>query len=200
MLEGARQAVPQGAFEGWTSHAGPPSIEGPVDGDAATPPLLKLVEQAGAQGADGIIIGCFDDTGLAEAARLAPCPVIGIGQAAFHYAALRQWRFSVVTTLPISVPIIEDNIETYGLQGYLGRVRASDVPVLELEHDPGSATLNILAEAERAIGEDAVEAIVLGCGGMVRVTAALRGRLSCRVIDPIEAAAKCLLWLRDERA
>lgn len=200
MLEAARQLAPGITFEGWTSQAGPPSIEGPADGDAATPPLLELVQRAGAQGADGIIIGCFDDTGLAEAARLVPCPVIGIGQAAFHYAALRQWRFSVVTTLAISVPIIEDNIATYGLDRHLRRVRASEVPVLALEHDPDAAAHHILAEAKRAIDEDGIDGIVLGCAGMVRITALLRARLSCQVIDPVEAAIKCLLWLQDETA
>ena len=60
------------------------------------------------------IIGCFDDTALEDAANLADCPVIGIGQASYHYAALRNWRFSVVTTLSVSKPIIQSNIEGQG--------------------------------------------------------------------------------------
>ncbi|MEO0991991.1 MAG: aspartate/glutamate racemase family protein, partial [Pseudomonadota bacterium] len=139
MVRTAREVAPGIAFEGWTSRDGPASIQGPEDGAAATPPLLDLVGLANQQGAQGIIIGCFDDTALVEAAALASCPVVGLGHAAFHYAALRNWRFSVVTTLPVSVPVIEQNIREMGLSGYMARVRASGVPVLALEENPDAA-------------------------------------------------------------
>ena len=195
MLAAARAAAPHLSFEGWTSTDGPPAIQGEADGLAATEPLLALVEKAGAQGADGIVIGCFDDTALAAAASRVACPVIGIGQAAFHYCALRQWRFSAITTLSVSVPIIARNIGDYGLDGYLGRVRASEIPVLDLERDPQAATERLRAEAQRALTADAVSAVVLGCAGMVHVTAALRASLACPVVDPVECAAKAMAWL-----
>ena len=94
MLRAAREAAPEISFDGWTSHKGPPAIQGAADGEAATPPLLELVQKALEQQAEGIIIGCFDDTALAEAARIAHCPVVGIGQASFHQAALRNQRLS----------------------------------------------------------------------------------------------------------
>ena len=101
MLAQARRSAPDLDFDGWTSTEGPQAIQGAADGEAARVPLLKLVERASSQGADGIIIGCFDDTALEEAATIADCPVIGIGQASYHFAALRNWRFSVVTTLSV---------------------------------------------------------------------------------------------------
>ena len=94
MLETARAALSQGVSSavppadpktqilGWTSHEGRPSIQGPEDGAASTPPLLRLVKKASDSGASAIIIGCADDTGLTEARQIAACPVIGIGQAA----------------------------------------------------------------------------------------------------------------------
>jgi len=84
MLAQARRSAPDLQFDGWTSHDGPPAIQGTADGQAATPPLLDLVSKASKSGADGIIIGCFDDTALQDAAKLANCPVIGIGQASYH--------------------------------------------------------------------------------------------------------------------
>lgn len=154
MLSEAQAAVPGPVFSGATSHDGPPSIQGPRDGDKATPPLLDLVDEIARAGADGIIIGCFDDTALQSPAARVSCPVIGIGQAAYHHAALRQWRFSVVTTLPISVPILKQNIRDFGFDQHLGRVRASNVPVLALESDPAASATAILHEAQRAAEED----------------------------------------------
>ena len=195
MTQAARLAEPSLAFEGWTSESGPPAIQGAEDGAAATPPLLALVGKAAAGGASGIVIGCFDDTGLAEAARSVACPVLGIGQAAFHLCALRGWRFSVVTTLSVSVPVIEANIRGYGLSGSLGRVRASEVPVLDLERWPDRAATPILEEAWRAVEVDGIDAVVLGCAGMVNVTAKLRAALPVPVIDPIEAATGAMAWM-----
>lgn len=196
MLAQARRSVPELAFEGWTSHNGPPAIQGVTDGEAARAPLLNLVQQACSQGADGIIIGCFDDTALEDSADVADCPVIGIGQASYHYAALRNWRFSVVTTLSVSKPIIQSNIERYGFDHVFSKVRASEIPVLELEANPSLAGKVVAQEALVAQEEDRISAVILGCAGMVEVADTVRRKLSAAVIDPIECAARCMLWMR----
>ncbi|MEM6891433.1 MAG: aspartate/glutamate racemase family protein [Pseudomonadota bacterium] len=195
MVAQARRTAPNLQFEGWTSHDGPASIQGVEDGKAATPPLLELVDQASKAGADGIVIGCFDDTALQEAAKRARCPVIGIGQAAYHYAALRNWRFSVVTTLSVSVPVIEANIRRLCLNDYLSKIRASEVPVLELEANPNKAIGFIRAEALRAQSQDGISAVVLGCAGMVEVYNDVQSSLSVDTIDPVTCAARCCNWL-----
>ena len=195
MLAQARRAAPELVFEGWTSHDAPPAIQGTADGEAARATLLNLVRQASVQGAEGIIIGCFDDTALEEAATIANCPVIGIGQASYHYAALRNWRFSVVTTLSVSIPIIQSNIERHGLGHIVSKVRASEIPVLELEKNTSLASKVVAKEALVAEQEDGISAIVLGCAGMVEVVATVRSHLSTTVIDPVECAAQCMLWI-----
>ncbi|MFL4471841.1 aspartate/glutamate racemase family protein [Tateyamaria armeniaca] len=196
MLAQARRSVPELNFEGWTSAEGPPAIQGPADGEAARIPLLKMVERASSQGAEGIIIGCFDDTALEEAIAIAACPVIGIGRASYHYAAMRNWRFSVVTTLSVSTPIIRHNIEQQGLGHLMSGVRASEVPVLELETNSSQAGRIVAEEAFRAERDDGVSAIILGCAGMIEVVDTVRKKLSITVIDPIECAAACMLWMR----
>ena len=170
LLTTARQMCPDAQIEGWTSHDGPPAIQGPQDGAACIPPLLVLVKKAYDAGASVIIIGCFDDTGLNEARALVPCPVIGIGQAAYGKAA-QLGRFSVVTTLAVSIPVLEGNIAALGLTPLCARVRASGVPVLDLDTDPATAIPRVLAEARQAVAEDGISAIVLGCAGMVDVAA-----------------------------
>ena len=195
MVAAARAAAPDLAIEGLTSHDGPPAIQGREDGAAATPPLIKLADTAARKGAAGLVIGCFDDTALEQVRARTGIPVVGLGQAAYAYCVLRGWRFSVVTTLPVSVPVLEENIDRYGYDQSLGRVRASAVPVLELEASPETSADRILTEARAALSGDGIDAIVLGCAGMVKVTAALRASLSCPVIDPVEAAIGAMRWL-----
>ena len=190
MLATARRACPDRDIQAWTSHDGPPAIQGPEDGEACIPPLLKLVEQGSRAGASVIIIGCADDTGLDAARAVAPCPVIGIGQAAYHMAALTGARFSVVTTLAVSTPILDHNVRAYGLGGSLARVRASGVPVLELETDAGPAAARVLDEIRRAQAEDGIQSVVLGCAGMSHIPAHAGPDITVRLIDGVKAAVQ----------
>ena len=187
-LAAARGAAPGTEFDAWTSHAGPPAIQGDADGRAAVPPLLDLVARADAQGADAIVILCFDDTGLDAARCAVDVPVIGIGEAAFHAASFISCRFSVVTTLRRSVPSIEANLVRYGLAARCGRVRASDIPVLALEEAGPDMMERLGREIEMAIDEDQAEAIVLGCAGMADMAAGLAERYGLPVVEGVSSA------------
>ena len=195
----ARLAAPLATIDGRTCAGSPASIQGPADGAAALPHLLAEVQAAHAAGADACIIACFDDTGLAQARGLVPIPVVGIGEAAFHAAMMLGHHYSVVTTLSVSVPIIVDNIKAYGLGSHCLNVRASEVPVLDLEKPGSDARAKISAEIALALVQDHATAIVLGCAGMADLAAALSAEHGIPVIDGVAAAcgfAQTLVHLR----
>ncbi|MDP4064704.1 Hydantoin racemase [Rhodobacteraceae bacterium IMCC1933] len=180
---------------GWTSLDGPAAIQGPEDGAACISPLLALVSKASEVGAKAIIIGCFDDTGLDAARDIASCPVIGICQAAYHMAVLSGPRFSVVTTLAVSVPVLETNIHAYGFTTQLACVRASGVPVLDLETDPAGTAPAVIGEIKRAVIEDKVNTVVLGCASMVHIPAFFGETGTVRLIDGVTSAAQFAQFL-----
>lgn len=170
------------------SAMGPASIEGYYDEALALPGLLQAIRTADAEGADGHVIACFDDTGLDAARAVASAPVVGIGEAAFHVATLVADRFSVVTTLSLSIRPIEHNLSRYGLKSRCARVRAADVPVLALEERNPAACAKISREIEAAIAEEGAETIVLGCAGMADLAAELSAQHGLPVIDGVTAA------------
>ncbi len=172
--------------------SGPASIEGYYDEAFAVPGMLQRIAEAEALGASGHIIACFDDTGLDAARCLARAPVVGIGEAAFHIASLIAGRFTVVTTLGRSIPVIEHNLVRYGLASRCAGVRAAEVPVLELEKPGSTARARISQEIERAKAEQACEAIVLGCAGMADLAAYLTAKHGLPVIDGVAAAVALL--------
>ena len=174
--------------EAVSNKKGPASIQGQADGDAAVPGMLEQIQAAINRGADGIVIACFDDTGLDQARALSDVPVLGIGQAAYHHSMLMGLKFSVVTTLSISIPVLEENIQTFGVHPYCCRVRASEVPVLELEVEGSDAEQKISDEIASAIKEDSCEAIVLGCAGMTDLASRLSRSHNIPVIDGVAAA------------
>jgi allantoin racemase len=116
--------------------ATPASIEGHHDEATSVPAMLDIVAEAERQGNQGTVVACFDDPGIGAAREIASGPVIGICEAAMQAASILAARFSVVTTLPRSVPIIEDLALRYGMERRCRRVHAADIAVLALEHDP----------------------------------------------------------------
>ncbi|MBB4066067.1 aspartate/glutamate racemase family protein [Gellertiella hungarica] len=167
---------------------GPPSIEGYYDEVFAIPGMIGEIRKH--PEADAVVIACFDDTGL-DAARCATgAPVIGIGEAGFHFASLISGKFGVVTTLARSIPAIEHNLVRYGLATRCSGVRASEVPVLDLEIPGSNAADRISEEIARAIAEDQAEAIVLGCAGMADLANRLADRHGLPVLDGVSCAVK----------
>lgn len=195
----ARAACPRATVIGWTNHDGPAAIQGPQDGAAAVAGVMALLPAARDEAVDCIVIACFDDTGLAEIRAKAHCPVIGIGQAAFHMAALLGHRFSVVTTLPVSVPVIAGNIAAYGFGGICAAVRASGLAVLEVDEASPATLARLAAEITAAEAQDGIGAAVLGCAGMAPLVAWLQSRTGLVLIDGVAASARLATALVGDR-
>jgi len=161
----------------------PASVEGHADAALAVPPMLAAIRAAesGPTPPAAIVIACFDDPGLLAARELARVPVLGIAQSAIQVAMLISARFSIITTLPRSVPVIEDLVQTYGAGQACRKVRSVDLPVLALEASPDQAIARLVAEGRKAISEDGAEAIVLGCAGMAEMCANLSQTLGLPV-------------------
>ncbi len=162
------------------------SIQGYYDEAVCVPGILELIKET--PDFDAIVIACFDDTGLDAARCLTDKPVLGIGEAAYHMASIISNKFSVITTLSRSVPALEHNLVRYGLSARCGRVRASDVPVLELENPESNARNVISEEIQFAIKEDQAEAIVLGCAGMTDLAQSLSEEHGIPVLDGVACA------------
>jgi allantoin racemase len=189
----AKSLLPKNVIvEAVSNSKGPASIQGQADGEEAVPGMLEEIQLAINRGADGIVIACFDDTGLDMARKLSDVPVVGIGQAAYHCSMLQGLKFSVVTTLSISVPILEHNIQAFGVYPFCCGVRASEVAVLELEVEGSHAEQKISDEIAKAMDEDMCEAIILGCAGMTDLASRLSKVHNLPVIDGVAAAASLI--------
>ena len=185
-------AAPETRITAVNPEHGPAAIQGPEDGERALPGLYQVFEREIKRNAahDAVIIACFDDTGLWELRERAPqgVPVIGIGEAGYHAAMLLSTRFSVVTTLAVSVPVLEENIARYGFAQRCARVRASGVPVLDLESAKERSHATIEQQVALAFSEDGVQAVVLGCAGMADLAQDISRRFRRPVIDGVAAA------------
>ena len=170
----------------------PASIEGHFDAAVSIPSVIKLIRDGENNDCDGYVVACFDDPGIEVYRELVQGPVIGVCEAAMRATAIIANSFSVVTTLPRSVPIIEDMVVKYGMERYCRRVRAANIPVLSLEEKGSEAHKSILNEINRAVIEDHCEAVILGCAGMSDLTVRLSAESGVPVIDGVGVAVKMI--------
>lgn len=165
---------------------GPASIQGFHDAAICVPHLLEVIEEH--PQVDAVIIACFDDTGLDASRCAADVPVIGIGEAAYHFASIVANKFSVITTLGRSVPGLEANLVRYGLDRRCAKVIATDIPVLKLEENDPATLDKIKSAIKETITNDGAEAVVLGCAGMTDLMDLLTAETGIPVLDGVTCA------------
>jgi allantoin racemase len=186
-IDKAARAVagPGTLIEAVTSPMGPASIESHYDEALSVPGVLAAI--ADGEPADGYVIACFGDPGLDAARELARGPVLGIAEAAMHAASFLGRGFSVVTTLERTTGRAWDLAERYGMGRFCLGVHACQIPVLELETDPG-AQAAITQVCRTAVEQDGSDAIVLGCAGMADLCASISEQIGVPVVDGVAAA------------
>lgn len=170
--------------------SGPISIESHFDGVISAIGVTEEVRAGESDNTDAYIIACFGDPGLLAAREITAAPVVGIAEAAFHLATLISTRFSIVTTLGRTGIIAEHLLQIYGFSHHCRKVRAAEIPVLDLD-DEGDMVLNrIIQECLRAKAEDNVGAIVLGCGGMADLKSRIQQEVGLPIVEGVTAAVK----------
>ncbi|UJB31490.1 MULTISPECIES: aspartate/glutamate racemase family protein [Chromobacterium] len=187
-LAAVRAARPDTLIVARNPEDGPVSIESHFDEAVSVIGVCEEIREGARQGYDAYVLACFGDPGLNAARELARAPVVGIAQAAFQMASLIATRFSVVTTLGRTCVIAEHLLHSYGYAHLCRRVRAAEVPVLDLEREPDIAYRLIVEEARRARDEDGVGAIVLGCAGMADLAPRIGDAIGLPVVEGVGAA------------
>ncbi len=175
---------------------GPASIESRFDEALAVPGMIAKIVAAEREGVDAVVIDCMGDPGLDAAREAVSIPVVGPCQAAMHLACMLAHSFSVVTVLSTLGPVFDELAVRYGVRDRLRSVRAVEIPVLELEADPGRLLDALADESVAAVAEDGAAAIVLGCTGFEGCGRRIEERLAgagypgIPVVDPMVSAFK----------
>lgn len=183
----ARVLSPEADVVAVTAARGPRSIESYVDAAVAAAEVVGLMRAH--PGLDAYLVACFGDPGVNAARELTDAPVVGIGEAALGAACLVARRFAVLTTLARSVPELEDALEAQGIVRRCVGVIPLSIPVAEQGAKFPATTTAMVAAGRRAIEELGAEALVLACGGMAEVAAAVREAVGVPVCDGVSFGA-----------
>jgi Asp/Glu/hydantoin racemase len=135
--------------------------------------------------ADGAILACFGDPGLAGLRELAAFPVVGLAESAAAAAGVRGAPFAIVTAGPAWVPMLDEIMHAAPHAALYRGTHAIDATGLSVARDPERFTRAIEAAIERARRAGAAS-VILGGGALAGFGARLATDVT--LIDPLEAA------------
>jgi allantoin racemase len=140
--------------------------------------------------ADGVILACFGDPGLAGLKELSSVPVIGMAEAACHMAAPLGRRFAIVTGGERWGPMLEEFVASIGLAGKLACVTAVAPSGGDIARDPEAAYSLLSNACNACVRDHGAEAIILGGAGLAGIAAKISTRVPLPLVDGVTAAVK----------
>lgn len=174
------------------------TIECEYDEVYSAPHVVSLaVEEAEAREIDGVFSNCFGDPGVRAIREKLKVPVFGGFEPAIYLGLGLGDTLGIVTVLKNVVPMINGAIVRAGLERRVTSVRTLDMPVIELQ-DRNKLMANLYTECRKAIEEDGVSVLIMGCTGIIGVTDEMTGRLRADGYDvPVLEAAQCAMTLTE---
>lgn len=174
------------------------TIESEYDEAFSAPAVVRLAEEsARAATLHGVFVNCFGDPGVRAVREKLKIPVFGGFEPAIYLGLGLGDTLGIVTVLKNVVPMIRGAIARAGLERRVTSVRTLDMPVLELQ-DREKLMENLCEACEKAIEEDGVSVLIMGCTGIAGVSDEMRRRLLAEGYDvPVLEAAQCAVTLTE---
>lgn len=174
------------------------TIECEYDEVYSAPQVVSMaVSEAQEQELQGVFVNCFGDPGVRAVREKLKMPVFGGFEPAIYLGLGLGDTLGIVTVLKNVVPMIRGVIARAGLEKRVVSVRTLDLPVLELQ-DREKLMAHLYLECKKAIEEDGVGVLVMGCTGIIGVTDEMRSRLLADGYDvPVLEAAQCAMMLTE---
>jgi len=166
-----------------TNDAGPEGIETAAHVAQVVPDLIAQVR---AHRADAYVVACFSDPGISALREVTPCPVLGIGEAAYLTAMVAGSRFGIISILEQAIERHRRRVADLGILARLGGDRSIDVGTAHLEGEKVYGRLLRVGTALR--DQDGCDVVILGCAGLGGYRSRLQADLGTAVIDPVQAA------------
>ncbi|HEX4087738.1 MAG TPA: aspartate/glutamate racemase family protein [Trebonia sp.] len=177
-------ARPGTVIVGVTPAWGVAAAEGFADSFRSAASVLDAV--AGLD-ADGIVLAGFGEHGREGVRQQMAVPVVDITEAAVMFACLLGMDYGIVTSRQTAIGPIRQSLRTMGLHGRCAGIRATGLPVLDIDASGEEVIAAFLAQSE-ALLADGAETIVLGCAGANGIQEALQEKLGVPVLDGVRAA------------
>ena len=165
--------------------------EGRADTAITLLEFMKLIKKAETDGCDAIVVGCHGDPGVVEGRELVSTPLLGAMQIGLCTCSMVGDKIAVM----VPSKIIQRN-EEYVIRGYGFENKAKVYPLpfssgeavqefLSYQETGklGNVLSTLVEESIKAIENDDVTVITIGCGGLMWTVDFLKNELKARGYD-----------------
>lgn len=182
---------------GLTSSFGPDYIGSEVAIGIAMHSLIDMMAKQLKKDAqfDAAIIAGF---GCGEAAilqEMVPFPVIGLLEASLSAALLFGRKFSILSGGEKWKPILEKQVENFGLANRLASVRTVSMTGAEIVENPDKAYDMIVKLSETCAQKDGASCVILGGAALAGFPTIIHDRVSVPLIDNLAVTISTALTL-----
>lgn len=166
--------------------AGPLHLEYAAHELTVAPTLLSCVRWAEADGYDAAVIGCFYDPALRAARELTVrMAVTAPAEACLRTAATLGEKTAILVGRRKWIPEMHENVVRYGMVDKVASFRPLGLGVHDFQTDKERTYRLMHDQASRAVDEDGVDVIVLGCTIEFGFGSRLQEALGIPVLDAV---------------
>ena len=185
-----RVCHPDTSIDLFKNDVGPAAIESQLEHEEAAVEITKKAIWLEKEGYHALIPWCGGDPGLISSREAVRIPVVGPLQSSCVIASTLGYRFGVITPLSKNIKLAEQRIWNLKLHPYLARVRAVDIPVLDLRKNLKGLLDSLSRLIKSMVEEDGADVIVTTCMGFFGLSEELMKRVPIPMVDPGWAAVR----------
>ena len=154
-----------------------------IAGHAAVDALAQAL--ASGQNFDAAILAGFGAQGVPALQEMAPFPVVDMLTASVGAALLLGRKFSALTGGSQWVPMLQEQIEAFGLGSRLASVRSIPLTGAEIAKDQDKALVLLAELAETCVREDGADCVILGGAAVAGLHHRMADRVSVPLLDSV---------------
>lgn len=154
-----------------------------IAGHAAVDALAQIL--ATGQKFDAAILAGFGAQGVPALQEMAPFPVVDMLTASVGAALLLGRKFSALTGGSQWVPMLQEQIEAFGLGSRLASVRSIPLTGAEIAKDQDKALILLAELAETCVREDGADCVILGGAAVAGLHRRMADRVSVPLLDSV---------------
>ena len=154
-----------------------------IAGHAAVDALAQAL--ATGQNFDAAILAGFGAQGVPALQEMAPFPVVDMLTASVGAALLLGRKFSALTGGSQWVPMLQEQIEAFGLGSRLASVRSIPLTGAEIAKDQDKALVLLAELAETCVREDGADCVILGGAAVAGLHHRMADRVSVPLLDSV---------------
>lgn len=152
--------------------------------------MREIIKKVESEKIDAVVLAGFGNLGIYALKEALSIPMLSMSETSMTIAAMMGHKFTVLTTMRNNIPLLEDLVRLYCLEGKCASVRGIDINVEECVTHRERAMNGLKEEILKIVEQDGAEVVILGSAGLCGYNEDLQELAKIPVLDPVAVTVK----------